>query len=84
MLQTGSQSDRKLYVYFYKLPGCFAGELKKLPRAREDDESDLGVAEDSELVRLLEEPTPTFSKSHLSRGLVLDPANCNLASSHDS
>ena len=39
----------------------------------EDDEADLGVAEDGELLGLLEQPPPPFGEGHLPRRQVVDP-----------
>jgi len=39
----------------------------------EDDEADLGVAEDGELLGLLKQPPPPLGEGHLPRRQVVDP-----------
>lgn len=48
----------------------------------EEDEGDLGVAEDGELVGLLEQAVPPLGERHLPADLVLDPLKHHLASPH--
>lgn len=49
---------------------------------REDDQSDLSVAEDGELVGLLQQPIPALAEGHLAAGGVLDPLDLNLSPPH--
>ena len=71
-------------------PGA-AAELEQPAAAGEDDERDLGVAQDGQLVGLLEQPAPPLRERHLPVDLVLDPPQldppsphgvCDLSSSH--
>ena len=48
----------------------------------EEDERDLGVAEDGELVGLLEQSVPALGEGHLPADLVLDPLQLHLAATH--
>jgi hypothetical protein len=48
----------------------------------EEDERDLGVAEDGELVRLLEQAVPALGEGHLPADLVLDPLQHHLPAPH--
>ena len=50
-----------------------ATELVELAEVGDDNEGDLGVAEDGELVRLLEQAIPALGERHLPVDLVLDP-----------
>ncbi|RWW35947.1 hypothetical protein BHE74_00059062 [Ensete ventricosum] len=47
--------------------------LAELALGGEDDEGDLGVAEDGDLVGLLEQPGSALGEGHLPIDLVLDP-----------
>jgi len=48
----------------------------------EEDERDLGVAEDGELVGLLEQAVPALGEGHLPADLVLDPLQHHLPAPH--
>jgi hypothetical protein len=48
----------------------------------EEDERDLGVAEDGELVRLLEQAVPALGEGDLAADLVLDPLQHHLPAPH--
>lgn len=50
--------------------------------AGDHDEGDLGVAEDGELPRLLEEPVPPLRVGDLPVGRVLDRLDLNLPPRH--
>jgi len=58
------------------------GELEEAAAAGEDDERDLGVAQQRQLVRLLEQPVPALGERHLPADLVLDPLQLHLAAPH--
>ncbi|KAG6530207.1 hypothetical protein ZIOFF_012430 [Zingiber officinale] len=60
------------------------GELVELPPSGEDDERDLGVAEDGELVRLLEEAISPLRKGYLPAGRVLYTPHLGLPPHHRS
>lgn len=59
--------------------GC---ELVEAAARGEDDERDLGVAEDGELVRLLEQAVAALGEGHLPVYLVLNPLQLHLAATH--
>lgn len=59
-----------------------AAEFVGLAARGEDDEADLGVAENSELAGFLEKAAPPLGKAHLAAGLVLDSPNLDLPPSH--
>lgn len=59
-----------------------AGEIIELAGAGENDEANLGIAEDGELLCLLQEPVPPLRESHLTAGRVVDPTDHNLPSPH--
>ena len=63
------------------VPGV-CGVLIELALGGEDDDGDLGVAEDGDLVRLLEQPVPALGEGHLSVYLVLYPLQLHLAAPH--
>lgn len=58
------------------------GVLVELSLWREDDDGDLGVAEDGDLVRLLEEAIAALGEGHLPVDLVLYPLQLHLAAPH--
>ena len=69
------------------------GELKltRKPRAcvvveaastGEDDERQIGIAEDGELPGLLHQPAAALGEGHLSVCRVVDPLDCDLSSPH--
>jgi len=58
------------------------GVLVELPLWGEDDGGDLGVAEDGDLVRLLEEAVAALGEGHLPVYLVLYPLQLHLAAPH--
>ena len=60
-----------------------AGELEELAFAREDDESDLGIAKDREIMSLLHKPTAALRECHLARGRILDPLDLDLPTNHN-
>ncbi|RWW55010.1 hypothetical protein BHE74_00038385 [Ensete ventricosum] len=62
-------------------PGT-AAELEQPAAAGEDDERDLGVAQDGQLVGLLEQPAPPLRERHLPVDLVLDPPQLDPPSPH--
>ena len=68
--------SRKGYI-----PGV-GGVLVELPFRGEDDDGDLGVAEDGDLVRLLEQPVAALGEGHLTVYLVLYPLQLHLAATH--
>jgi hypothetical protein len=59
-----------------------AAELEELAAVGEDDEGDLGVAEDGELVRLLEQAVAALGEGDLAVDLVLDPLQLHPAPPH--
>ena len=59
-----------------------AGEFEELAARREDDERDLGVAEDGELERLLEQAVAALGEGDLAAGRVLYPLHLRLAPHH--
>jgi hypothetical protein len=65
----GSEERKQVYVMY--VPGT--GEVEELPGGGEDDEPDVGVAEDGELLGLLEQPLPPLGEGHLPRRQVVDP-----------
>ena len=58
------------------------GVLVEAAPAGEDDERHLGVAEDGELVSLLEEPVATLAEGDLPARVVLDPLDLNPSPPH--
>ena len=58
------------------------GVLVEAAPAGEDDERHLGVAEDGELVSLLEEPVATLAEGDLPARVVLDPLDLNPCPPH--
>ena len=54
----------------------------ELPGAGEDNQTNLGVAEDRQLFRLLKQPISSLRKRHLPARRVIDPSNHNLPSPH--
>lgn len=58
------------------------GVLVEASAAGEDDERHLGVAEDGELVRLLEEPIAALAEGDLPARVVLDPLDLNPSPPH--
>ena len=63
------------------IPGV-RGVLIELPFRGEDDDSDLGIAEDGDLVSLLEQPVAALGEGHLPVYLVLYPLQLHLAATH--
>jgi hypothetical protein len=59
-----------------------AAELVELAAVGEDDERDLGVAEDGELVGLLEQAVAALGEGDLAVDLVLDPLELHPAPPH--
>lgn len=64
------------------LRGGGANVLVDFAGARNHDERDLGVAEDGELVGLLEESVPSLGVGHLPVGRVLYPPDLDLPPRH--
>jgi hypothetical protein len=62
------------------VPG--AGELVELAPCGEDDEGDLGVAEDGELERLLEQAVAALGEGDLAAGRVFNPLHLRLPPHH--
>lgn len=62
--------------------GGRADVVIELVGAGDDDDRDLGVAEDGQLVGLLEETVASLGEGHLPVGGVLDPLDLDLPSSH--
>jgi len=58
------------------------GILVEATTAREDDEGHLSVAEDGELIRLLEEPIAALAEGDLPARVVLDPLDLNPSPTH--
>ena len=58
--------------------------LVETATAGEDDQRDLGFAEDGKLIGLLEQPVPALAEGHLSARRVLDPLDLNLPPPHGS
>jgi hypothetical protein len=58
------------------------GILVELSLGGEDDDGDLGVAEDGDLVRLLEEAIAPLGEGHLPVYLVLYPLQLHLPATH--
>uniref|UniRef100_A0A5K1DZI3 Uncharacterized protein n=1 Tax=Nymphaea colorata TaxID=210225 RepID=A0A5K1DZI3_9MAGN len=65
-----------------KEPGVGTAVLEHLPTAGKDDESDLGIAEDGELMRLLQQPVPPIGERNLPVGGVLNPPHLNTSTSY--
>lgn len=59
-----------------------AGVLIEPAGRREDDESDLDVAEQRELEALLQQPIASLGEGHLPRRDVLDPLQFHLPPPH--
>lgn len=59
-----------------------AAKLKELSGGREDDESDICVAENRELFSFFEKSSSSFRKRYLSRGCVVYLPDLNLLSRH--
>lgn len=57
--------------------------MEQLAGGGEDDERDLGVAEDGELLRLLEQAPPSLGERHLPRRRVVDLPYLNPLPRHD-
>ena len=55
----------------------------ELASAGEHNNRNLGIAENGELVGLLEKPVPSFRVCHLAVGGVLYPLDLDLPSSHE-
>jgi hypothetical protein len=59
-----------------------AGEVAEASRGREHEERDIDVAEDGELVGLLDEPVAALGEGHLPVDVVLDPPDGQLHAPH--
>lgn len=62
------------------VPG--GGEVVELAVRGEDDDADVGVAEDGELPGFLEQPGTALAEGHLPVHRVLDAPQLHLASRH--
>ena len=60
------------------------GILVEAAAGGEDDQGDLGFAEDGELIGLLEQPVPALAEGHLAARRVLDPLDLDLPPPHGS
>ena len=63
------------------LPGI-RGVFKELPFVREDNQSDLSIAQDRDLMSFLQQPTSPFGEGNLPVDLVLYPLHLNPTSPH--
>lgn len=61
-----------------------AGEVAEAIGGGEHDERDVDVAEDGQLVRLLDEAIPPLREGHLPVGVVLDPLDLQLHAAHNA
>ena len=59
-----------------------AGEVAEAIGGREHDERDVDVAQDGELVGLLDEAIAALGEGHLPVGVVLDPLDLQLHAAH--
>ena len=59
-----------------------AGELVGLAGGGEDDDGDLGVAENGQLISFLQNAIPTFREAHLPTCRIFNSLHLNFASSH--
>jgi len=82
---------KKNQALIHQLPRCkicsaphapVVGVLVEAAAAGEDDERHLGVAQDRELVRLLEEPVAALAEGDLPARVVLDPLDLNPSPPH--
>ena len=60
------------------------GVLVEAATTGEDDERDLGVAEDGQFIGFLEQPVPALAEGDLAARVVLDPLDLDLSSPHVS
>ncbi|RRT74377.1 hypothetical protein B296_00032395 [Ensete ventricosum] len=60
-----------------------SGEMAEASGGGEHDESDVDVAQDGQLVGLLDEAISTLGEGHLAIGVVLYPLYLELNSTHD-
>lgn len=58
------------------------GVVEEVALGGEDDGGDVDVAEDGDLVGLLEQPRPPLGEGHLPAHLVLDPPHLHLPPPH--
>jgi len=59
-----------------------AGKLVGLAGRREDEEGNLGVAQNRQLVSFLQKPIPTLGERNLPTCRIFDSFQLNFASSH--
>lgn len=59
-----------------------AGALEELSGGGEDDDGDLGIAENGKLLGFLEKPSSSFGESHLPGSRVVDLPYLDLLSRH--
>lgn len=69
-----------ILTLFLFIPG--AGEFVELSPGREDNERDLGIAENGELERLLQQTVPPLRERHLPARGVLYPLHLRFPSHH--
>ena len=62
--------------------GPGAREIIELASTGEDDDSNLRVAQDRQLLSLLQQPIPPLGKRHLPARRIIDPPNHYLPSPH--
>lgn len=82
IIKTSISKSNTVVAAVVLVPG--AGEVEEPAGGGEDDEGDLGVAEDGELLRLLEQPPPPLRERHLPRRRVVDLPNLYLLPRHYS
>lgn len=59
-----------------------AGEIVQATSAREDEDADLGVAENGQFLSLLEQPRPSLGEGDLSASHVLNLLHDGLPPNH--
>lgn len=64
------------------VPGAGVGVLVEADGVGEEEDPYLGVAEDAQLLGLLEQPALPFGEGHLPARRVLDPLNHRLPPHH--
>lgn len=67
-------------------PDCLPwirGILEELAFGRENNQGNIGVAQDGDLMGLFEEPCPPLRECHLPANLVLDPLQLNSSPPHN-
>jgi hypothetical protein len=79
-LQVRSSKSQTRPTWKLNRPG--ARVLIEAAGAGEDHETNLGIAEDSELLGFLEDPVPPLREGHLPARRVVNPADHNLPPPH--